>query len=412
MNALLTPDWLQWPETQKLIKAFAKKKAELRFVGGAVRDTLLNRTVTDIDAATPLLPEAVITLLEKAKIKAIPTGLAHGTVTAVIGERHFEITTLRRDVATDGRHADVAFTNDWQADAARRDFTMNAMYLTPAGELLDYYAGVTDAQNGHVHFIGEPAERIAEDYLRILRFFRFYAHYGKGEPDEAAIIASMGLAPLIESLSGERIQTETLKLLAAPHPSPSLRMMQTLRILPFALGLDLRDVDIFARLEALEQLLGITFEPLVKFAGFLYGIGAHMAKEEALDILTTRLRLSNQMVKELLPIARHTKLIQPKMTEQQQKRALRYLGQLNFKRILWLNWASSDEPMNDLHPYIDMLELAERWLPPVFPLTGDDLIKIGIAPGKELGELLKELEEEWEAGDYKMSKEQLLRRAK
>jgi len=413
----LTPTWLDWPETKVLIKAFARKKAPLRFVGGAVRDAVLGREVTDVDAATPLLPEAVIALLEKSKIKAVPTGLAHGTVTAVIDARHFEITTLRRDVATDGRHAEVQYTDNWQADAARRDFTMNALYLSPEGELFDYFDGIADAKNGDVRFIGDPALRVSEDYLRILRFFRFHAHYAEvnglwGMPDEAALMVCMGQAALIETLSGERIQHEVMKLLAAKEPSHTLQMMQTVRVLPYALGLDLRDVEIFVRLEELERALDIRPEPIVRLAAFLYGIGAHMAKEEALDILTARLRLSNQRVKALLPIAKHHKMIQPKLSERQQKRALRYLGQTNFKRILWLNWAAGDEPFDELHPYRGMLALAEHWSPPVFPLTGDDLIKIGIQPGKELGELLRELEEEWEAGDYRMGKEELLRRAK
>ena len=175
------------------------------------------KSVQDVDAATTLLPQATMALLEKAGIRAIPTGIAHGTVTAVIDGKHIEITTLRRDVATDGRHAEVAFTDDWEEDASRRDFTLNALYLSPSGELFDYFGGQADAKAGHVRFIGDPAARIAEDYLRILRFFRFHAHYGKSAPDAIALKACAHAAGHIESLSGERIQHELLKLLAAPH---------------------------------------------------------------------------------------------------------------------------------------------------------------------------------------------------
>ena len=177
--------WLHWPQTKRLVAAFAPYPQTLRFVGGAVRDSLLGREVKDVDAATTLLPEAVMALLEKAKIAAIPTGIDHGTVTAVIDGKHFEITTLRKDLACDGRHADVAFTDNWRDDAQRRDFTMNAMYLSPEGELFDYFDGETDARAGKVRFIGDAGARIAEDYLRILRFFRFFAHYGVGAPDGA-----------------------------------------------------------------------------------------------------------------------------------------------------------------------------------------------------------------------------------
>src|SRR5579872_7361897 len=213
MSETLSPPWLKWPETQALIKAFADAKAPIRFVGGCVRDALLGRAVQDVDVATPLRPEATMALLQKAGIKAIPTGIDHGTATAVIHGKHFEITTLRKDVSTDGRHATVAYTDDWKEDAARRDFTINALYLSPDGELFDYFNGARDAKEGHVRFIGNAGERIREDYLRILRFFRFYAWYGKTEPDKEALTACTEAANNIGTLSGERVQQEMLKLL-------------------------------------------------------------------------------------------------------------------------------------------------------------------------------------------------------
>lgn len=179
------PAWLEWQETKTLMKAFARQGDQIRFVGGCVRDAVLKLSAQDVDLATGLKPEAVMGQLKAAGISAIPTGIKHGTVTAVINRRHFEITTLRRDVATDGRHAQVAFTNSWQEDAARRDFTMNALYLSFDGELVDFYSGVEDARAGRVLFIGDADARVQEDYLRILRFFRFFAHYG-APPGERA----------------------------------------------------------------------------------------------------------------------------------------------------------------------------------------------------------------------------------
>ena len=211
----MSPAWLEWPETQSLVRAFAAKNTELRFVGGAVRDALAGRATSDVDVATPALPEAVMELLAAANIQAIPTGIKHGTVTAVLDKKHFEITTLRKDVSTDGRHAEVAYTDDWKADAARRDFTMNALYLSPAGELFDYFEGEKDAMAGRVRFIGGADARIKEDYLRILRFFRFYAWMGKGEADADALAACAANAPKIATLSGERIRILRERISAA-----------------------------------------------------------------------------------------------------------------------------------------------------------------------------------------------------
>ncbi len=200
-------------------------KGEARFVGGCVRDTLLKRPIGDIDIATPLPPEEVMRRLAAARIKAVPTGLAHGTVTAVVEGRAFEITTLRRDVETFGHRARVAFTADWEADSRRRDFTMNALFLAADGEVLDYHDGLGDLRRGKVRFVGDPETRIREDVLRLLRFYRFHAWYGRGAADRAARAACRALAPLVPTLSGERVQAETMKLLRAPDPLPSLALM-------------------------------------------------------------------------------------------------------------------------------------------------------------------------------------------
>ena len=213
------------PETQAVLAALGADGTELRFVGGCVRDAVAGRPVKDVDLATPDPPERVTALLERAGIKAVPTGLEHGTVTAVSGGRPFEVTTLRVDVETYGRRARVAYTDDWQADAARRDLTINALSCAPDGTLYDPFGGLGDLRGGRVRFIGDPRQRIREDYLRLLRFFRFHAHYGKGGPDPEGLAAATELAAEATDLSGERVRDELLKLLAADDPLPVLELM-------------------------------------------------------------------------------------------------------------------------------------------------------------------------------------------
>src|ERR1700743_2097282 len=233
--------WMKAPETLAVMNALG----DARFVGGVVRNALLGKPVDDIDIATPLTPDEVTKRLEAAKLKAVPTGIEHGTVTAVSNGRPYEVTTLRRDVSTDGRRAVVAFTKDWAEDAQRRDFTMNALYVGADGEVFDSVGGVADLQAGRVRFVGDPATRIKEDFLRILRLFRFHAWDGKGELDAAALKAATGEKHGLAQLSGERIQKEMLKLLAAENPVPVLRIMAASGILGEILPGDLN----IARLE-------------------------------------------------------------------------------------------------------------------------------------------------------------------
>jgi len=234
--------WMRESGTRAVMKVLAAEGAMPRFVGGAVRDALLGRNVRDVDVATPLHPDAVTKRLEAAGIKAVPTGAAHGTVTAVTAKRNFEITTLRRDVATDGRRAEVAFDAGWAEDANRRDFTMNALSLDAGGQVFDYVGGIRDARAGRVRFVGDPAVRIQEDVLRLLRFYRFFAHYGKGAGDAAARRACRAAVHLLPKLSAERVAAELMKLLEAPDPLPALRMMRVdgvlKALLPEARGLD------------------------------------------------------------------------------------------------------------------------------------------------------------------------------
>ncbi|HEY5084072.1 MAG TPA: CCA tRNA nucleotidyltransferase, partial [Rhizomicrobium sp.] len=219
--------WMTAPETRRLLAALG----EGRFVGGAVRNALLGIPVADIDIAVPMPPEEIVKRLEKAEIKFVATGWEHGTVTAILGGQPFEVTSLRRDVETDGRHAIVAFTDDWEEDSTRRDFTMNALYAGADGEIFDYHGGIQDLLAGRVRFVGDPAQRIREDYLRVLRLFRFHACYGKGEMDAEALRAAAAAKQGLGQLSGERIAKELLRLLECSNPVPALRMMAASGIL-------------------------------------------------------------------------------------------------------------------------------------------------------------------------------------
>jgi poly(A) polymerase len=392
----LTPAWLHWPQTQTLIKAFGD--APVRFVGGAVRDALLGRPVTDVDVATPLLPEAVMQRMEKACIRTIPTGIAHGTVTAVIDHKSFEITTLRKDVATDGRHAQVAFTDDWQVDAMRRDFTMNALYFSPQGELFDFMGGQADAQAGKVRFIGDAKTRIREDHLRILRFFRFHAHYGKGEPDSEGLAACHQLAEGILGLSGERIGHEMMRLMGAHQVLYTLGQMQECAACTFG-SVEL-DVERLASLESAEMALLVQPAPVRRLAALL--------RLHDVPALVERWRLSGEVKQALSTRLAHLPPSHQPLPLLHQKALLRRIGREAFSDVALLSCAQSGAA--DISPWQDMLELPSRWEPPVFPVAGKDLLLLGMEEGKELGQALARLETLWEESDYTLTREELLQK--
>jgi poly(A) polymerase len=390
---VLMPAWLSWPQTRVLVDALGE---QLRFVGGAVRDTVLERPVVDIDVATPLLPEAVLLRLEQAGIKAIPTGLEHGTVTAVIDGKHFEITTLRYDLQTNGRHAQVAFTQDWEEDAKRRDFTMNALYLSPQGQLFDSVGGLEDARAGQVRFIGDAYARIQEDYLRILRFFRFHAHYGKGAIDSAGLAACHASSQGLLGLSGERIQHEMVRLLAAPYPHVTLGLMGP--CVEHGFGISSLDMTRLANIETAEVALMVAPSALRRLAALI-------APEEV-AALASRWKLSGEMKKALQTRLTALAFTEGQLTMAQQKSLLRRVGREVFEDVVLLACAQSGGA--DISPYQAMLEWAQLWQPPLFPITGKDLLLLGMQEGKAMGESLAKLEALWEASDYQMTREELL----
>ena len=367
--------WLGRPGIKRLLKALDAKQGSARFVGGAVRDLLLNVPHEDLDLATTLTPAEVIARLEGAGIKAVPTGIEHGTITAVSSGTVVEVTTLRSDVSTDGRRATVAFTADWKEDAGRRDFTINALYADPfTGELFDFFGGLDDLESRTVRFIGEPLERIAEDHLRILRYFRFHARYGHGEPDAHALEACTARANDLMALSRERIADELLKLFGLVDPTPTVRLMHK-RGLFVPVVPELEQVDRLATLVAAEREAGIAPDPIRRLAALL------PADPRIAERVAARLKLSNKAKKRLASAADSTLGLNP--------HSLAYrLG---------------------TEGAIDRLLLAGRptdatsiagWTPPRLPLGGGDLIERGVPQGPEVARTLRRIEDEWEAAGF------------
>ena len=346
---------------------------EARIAGGAVRDALLGVAVSDVDFAAPLSPETVMQRLKKAGIKSVPTGLAHGTVTAVIGKHGFEITTLRRDLETDGRHAVVAFTDDWQADAARRDFTINAMSMTQDGTVFDYFDGQADLRAGTLRFVGAAETRIAEDYLRILRFFRFFARYARNGPDAEAIAAIEKLRDGVKTLSAERVWSEMKRILAAADPRAAIALMQQLGVLPliFPEG---------ANIPALNRLVesGAPAEPMLRIAALFDGDAKSFA---------ARLKLSGGE-QELLRSYNNPAGLQPAANDADLRRAL---AEAPAEILIARSWLAQ----NGETGWEELRSRIATVPRPVFPLQGRDLVALGIPAGPLVGEILEAVRHWW-----------------
>jgi poly(A) polymerase len=391
------------PATRAVMGALAARGGVARFVGGCVRDAVIGREVADVDIATAEAPDAVIGLLEDAGLRAVPTGLAHGTVTAIAQGRPFEITTLRHDVETDGRHATVAFTDDWLSDAARRDFTFNAMFCDADGTLYDPFDGAADLAAGRVRFVGDARARIEEDVLRLLRFFRFYAHYGAPPPDPDALQACAALAQRLPGLSGERVRNETLKLLAAPDPMPAVRLLAEAGVLPHFMP-EARGPDFFAleRLVAIEARLKAV-DPIRRLAALVVGA-------EHPETIAERLRLSNAQARRLQDLLRPPVTIGDAMDDRDARRALYRAGAQTFRDLVLLAWARDMAAAMDGASYERPYALADAWPAPCFPLGGKDVLSRGVARGPRVGELLATLEAWWIDGDFDADKPALLAR--
>jgi len=383
VTALPAAEWLGRPGLRRIVAALAADGGAVKIVGGAVRDTLLGLAVTDIDLATPLLPLEVTRRLEAADIKVIPTGIAHGTVTAIASGDHHEITTLRRDVETDGRRATIAFADDWRDDAARRDFTINALYADPdTGTVDDWFGGLADLKAGRVAFIGDPATRIAEDHLRILRFYRFAARFGRGDLDAVSHAAVVTARQSLKSLSRERIADELLKILSLPDPRAIVGQMAADGI--FEVLLPERDAGFaaaFDRLVANEEAAGVTVAPLRRLAALLPADAA-IAEQVA-----SRLRLSTRQRKHLAALGgRRADTVRP---------------------VRQLAHAIGVDAARDVHLLADdaasartAVEALSGWTVPEMPLKGGDIVARGIAVGPEVARILKAVEAAWVAEDF------------
>jgi poly(A) polymerase len=373
--------WMTASETRAVIAALAPENA--RFVGGAVRNALMGLDVADIDIATPLTPGQVTERLTAAGIKAVPTGIDHGTVTAVAGGKPFEITTLRRDVETDGRHAVVAFSANWEEDAKRRDFTMNALYASADGEVFDCVGGIEDTKAGRVRFVGDAATRIREDYLRILRLFRFHAWYGKGEIDADALRACEAEKAGLAGLSVERVQKEILRLLEADDPMPALRAMAATGILPLVLPGEL-NLARLERLVAIDTDNFFTPDPVLRLAALQAG---------------QTLKLSNAQSERLDDLAGAREKIVSYLAIKDVRRLLYRLGPACFKDRVFLKWAEDPKESNAIQ-WRALLAMADAWQRPRFPLTGANVMNAGVPQGPLVGRVLAEVEDWWIESDF------------
>ena len=407
---------MEAPATRTVVEALSADGADVRFVGGCVRDALLGRESTDIDLGTPDRPERVMALLARAGIEThtVPRGIAHGTVIVVADGSRFEITTLRRDERTDGRHAEVAFTDDWREDAARRDFSFNAMSMTPNGRLYDYFGGQADLTAGRVRFVGDPATRIAEDHLRLLRFFRFFAWYGQGAPDAAALAACKAAVHTIRTLSGERVRGEILKLLSAPDPVPSVSAMQDAgvlarllpdagvlaRILPIELG-----AETLARLVPIEEQVAAP-DPIRRLAAMIADASPDYPERPVVDgLITGRLLQTAADARRIISVVKLSTSLSANLDRRGQRALVYRNGQAHFRDAVLLAWAKRGE--NEAI-WRAMLETADAWESPALPITGADLLARGVPEGPEVGQYLTAVEDWWIEHDFAPDRAALL----
>ncbi len=379
------PDWMTDHRCVKIMRILGgnENPAQALFVGGCVRNTLMGKPVKDIDIATRHAPLQVIELLKAAGIRFVPTGLDHGTVTAIVDDATFEITTLRKDIDTNGRHAVIAFTDKWEEDGQRRDFTMNTLLASPMGDIFDPTgAGLDDLDKRRVVFVGDPAQRIAEDYLRILRFFRFCAAYGDGAMDASALAACKQAAEKVSSLSKERVTQELLKILAVVNPAPTLAAMfanDILRSIGKAFKRDAMETlcEFQGRYDAVDVMTRLFTVAGMKTEYFADWLILSNAQKKHLDALGEGIAIiksiSKKKVREMVYRVGNAASLQAYLVRLVQK--------------------------GDL-PDLEMIDVARYWHAPVFPISGEQLIKKGVSPGPALGKKLKELEEKWIKSDF------------
>ncbi len=384
--------WLLDPTLRRLFDALGEDNA--RIVGGAVRNALIGMPVQDVDIATRLPPEEVMRRAEEAGFSVHPVGIDHGSVLVARGGRTYEVTTLRHDVETDGRHARVAFTDDWEADARRRDFTMNALYADARGNIYDPLGGLPDVRARHVRFIGDARQRIREDYLRILRFFRFWAQYAHEDPDPEALNAVSELREGLSRISRERIREEMRRLLVAPRAVEAMLHMARTGVLDHVVPENcLRDFEALARMATDDTRTGFASDWLLRLAAFCTPLpelkdAFRLSRKEAARLKALRTAMG-------LPV------------DTRGWRILAWRDGIDTARDI-ARHAHATGRLDD-EAFTMALNTLRDWTPPVFPLTGKDAIAAGVAPGPAVGQTLRKVQEQWIAGDFRpATREELL----
>ena len=403
-NIRIKEDWLKGKELQALFDILCADGGDARVAGGAVRNALMGMPASDVDLCTTLMPQDVVKRLEAAGHKAVPTGIDHGTVTAVIKGEAFEVTTLRKDIETDGRHAVVEFGTDWVADANRRDLTMNGLYCDRDGRVYDYVDGYKDILTKDVRFIGDAETRIKEDSLRILRFFRFFAWYGGGRPDAEGLKACAAGRELLAGLSVERVWMELKKMLAAPDPSRAILWMRTTGIL----GAVLPETHKWGT-DAMPGFLRLEQEQKWQPDALFRLMGMVRPDEETMQGLSKRLAFSNKETERMvtwannpapkadIPMSDFEKLLYKRDSQ----------GLMDSMKLEAVHLQGRDDAAN-ADVMLKLIDFAQNWQRPTFPLQGQDLIAAGMKPGPEMGQRLKALEEAWLDSGFVLSREELL----
>lgn len=409
LNIAARAAWLAEPNLQQLLAALSEGGEEARVVGGAVRNTLLGEPVGDIDIASTTLPEETKARAQSCGFKVVPTGIEHGTVTVIAQGVPYEVTTLRADVETHGRQATVAFGRDWQVDAERRDFTANALYVCANGDVIDHVGGLADIEKRELRFIGDAEQRITEDYLRILRFFRFFAWYGSGRPDTSGLKACAKLKSQLSTLSAERVWSELKKLLTAPDPSRALLWMRTAGVLTQILPESEKwGIDSIHGLIKAERDLGWKPDALLRLQAIVPPDAVRMAE------MGKRLRFSNAEKARLenwaltdVPKSELSETGLIKLIYSGSRQAL--IDRLKLALVTARTQAEADNQAMIRSAQLNhLLDLAQSAEVPVFPVSGADLMKQGLEKGPALGQRLKALEAAWLASDFKLDKENLL----
>ena len=404
MTTITHAAWLKAKETQALIAALeAARAGGARFVGGCVRNTLMGRAVDDIDIATQLTPDQVTEVATEAGFAAHPTGIEHGTITVVVNHRPFEVTTLRRDVSTDGRRATVAFTESWEEDAQRRDFRINALYADAQGQIYDLTGGgLDDARAGRVIFIGDAHQRIKEDHLRILRFFRFNAWYARGPIDPHGLHACADLVAGLDQLSVERIWKEVKKLLEAPDPRAAWEGMSAIEARARALP-ELANEARLDALCALEADLMLPVDAMTRVAAALEG-------QKGARALAQRLKLSNEERDRLVAAHGDEVKITSYLSMREMRRVIYRIGNQAFRDRVMLAWAESGS--SKAQQWRALIAHAQMWTPPKLPLSGDEVMAAGVPAGPKVGQVMREVEEWWIDADFPDDKLSIIERLK